>query len=394
MTSILSRPPALKRSEELHREVRAFADECASGDRSASGNRIRELEVGRFEDLALKIARYQRDLCPGFARMVRSTSKDLVELSEIPLVPTEAFRLTRVAAHPEDLDQVVYETSGTTTGECGRHPVRDLRTKEHLSLLQARRTLFSQDRRGVVIALGQVEGNVPRSSLTHLMELLMEHFDGRALSVQPEGAAFKARDPARFLVTSTGVDVDALERACRIAKARSEPLFLLCTGFALASLLEVLEGRTVKTPARTRLMLTGGFKGRYRELDERELRKRAARALSLSPGSIVGEYGMTELTSQLFEDQETGLYQAPPWLRVRAIEPHTFRVLPDGQEGLAHFLDLGNVDSSISVLTQDICTTQGTCVRLLGRAPRSEARGCSLPYESSLIASEKRHTDD
>lgn len=378
VTMTFSRPPALETSEALHQAVRKFADD------SLHESGLRALEAEPFEALALRIAAYQREQSPGFARIVKSYSGKLESLADIPLVPTDAFRLTRVATHPKELDRVVFETSGTTSAETGRHPFRDLRTKEHLSLLQAKQSLFTEQQRGIVVALAQAEGNTRRSSLVHLMELFMEHFDGRALSIDPKGAAYRPQDPARFLVNSAGIDVDGLERACRIARARSEPLFLLTTSFALAGLLETLEGRTLKAPTRTRIMLTGGFKGREHDLDETQLRRQAARALGTGPEAFLGEYGMTELTSQLFEDPKTGLYQAPPWLRVRAIEPHTWRVLPDGEPGLAHFIDLGNVDSCLSVLTQDRCTTHGTQVRLLGRAERAPARGCSLPYETYL----------
>jgi hypothetical protein len=161
---------------------------------------------------------------------------------------------------------------------------------------------------------------------------------------------------------------------------------LLTTSFALLAALESLDGQRLRAPSRTSIMLTGGFKGLSTSVDEGDLRERTQRAFGVAKTDIVGEYGMTELSSQLFEGSHGGHYVPPPWLRVQAVDPCTFSPLADGQEGLALFLDLANVDSSISVLTRDVVRIAEHGVQLLGRAPRATPRGCSLPYES-LISS-------
>jgi hypothetical protein len=93
---------------------------------------------------------------------------------------------------------------------------------------------------------------------------------------------------------------------------------------------------------------------------------------------------MTELGSQLFELPGTRRYQAPPWLRVRAVDASSGEPVVAGQAGRAHFLDLANVDSCLSVVTQDLICLHDDGIELLGRAPRTVPRGCSLPYEGLL----------
>jgi hypothetical protein len=69
---------------------------------------------------------------------------------------------------------------------------------------------------------------------------------------------------------------------------------------------------------------------------------------------------------------------------VQAVDPLSLHALPEGEPGLARFVDLGNVDSALAVVTQDVITSKQGRVRLCGRAPLAEARGCSLAIEELL----------
>lgn len=374
-------PPAVRKSARLHQRVRLFAEQCSNG------SLVPPPGADTFESLALDIAQFQFDYSAGFARLVSERSGKLETLDDIPPLPTDAFRFGRVAMHPPDLDEACFITSGTTATQSGRHPVRDLSTKEELTVLQASRTLFSKHRRGIVVALAPRPTVPASSSLTHMMQLLMERFDGRPLSTDPDGAAFDPKERGRWLSDPSGIDVEGLSRAIRLAIHRKEPLFILATSFALLATLEALDGQRLRAPARTVIMLTGGFKGRKTTLDEGELRSAVGQALGASADAFIGEYGMTELSSQLFEGPRPGTYLPPPWLRVRAVDPTNHRPLPEGALGLAHFIDLANVDSSVSVLAQDLVRVVDGVVELHGRSAHAVPRGCSLPYEGLLLGS-------
>ncbi len=404
-------PRARRDSAQLHARVRKFAD---AWEKPA----LYEAEGSDdFERLALDIARFQAEQSPGFARLVELTGSRLDSVASIPAVPVDAFRLARVAVHPPELDQAAFRTSGTTAAESGIHPVRDLDTYLHLSALQARHTLFSRIAgRAVVVALGPSPGHPPVSSLGFMMRMFMERFDGRALSSDPQGVPFGSDDPGRWLASPAGIDVEGLAKAARLARQRSEPLVVLATSFALVGLLDALEDDVVRTPERTFVMVTGGFKGRSREVSSEDLHRDVARALGTTPDCLLGEYGMTELSSQLYEawtipapstrpsavsatrgpvDRsryagQRGVYHAPPWLRVSAVDPTTLEELPEGELGLARFVDLANVDSAVAVQTEDRVRVVGDAVELHGRSPSSPARGCSLPFEG-LISGGRRH---
>src|SRR5262249_62325078 len=85
--------------------------------------------------------------------------------------------------------------------------------------------------------------------------------------------------------------------------AAREPLALCGTSFAFVPLLDRLEARgaSLALPAGTRVMETGGFKGRSRELSRDELHGAIEARLGVPRASIVNQYGMCELASQFYE---------------------------------------------------------------------------------------------
>jgi hypothetical protein len=139
-------------------------------------------------------------------------------------------------------------------------------------------------------------------------------------------------------------------------------------------------------------MVTGGFKGRSREVERGLLRRDVARAFGVPEAHVVAEYGMTELTSQLYEGTLPGaalsgdpdVLLEPPWLRVEPVDPVTLEPVAPGELGIARIVDLGNVDSALVVQTEDLVRRRGGGIELTGRRPGATARGCSLALEALL----------
>jgi hypothetical protein len=336
------------RSEELHARVRAFSG-------------------GDFEDLALAIADHQRRFSPGYARLVAAHGSALDSLASIPAVPTDAFRLTRVAVHPPELDSAAFITSGTTGAARGTHFFRSLETYRSLALRDGRQGLRVRVP-ATVACLATRPTSPPSSSLGFMMGLFQKTWDGR---------------DARWLVKDEGVDVSRLEAACESASRRGEPLVVLSTAFALLALLDRLAGARLTAPADSVVMMTGGFKGRVREVEGSLLKSGVAQTFGIAPANVIGEYGMTELTSQLYEDRPDRFRESPT-LRVTAVDAVTLEPVPDGAIGLAKIIDLGNVDSAVAIQTQDRVRRVDGGIELLGRAPGAAPRGCSLALEALL----------
>jgi hypothetical protein len=356
----------VEESDALHSRVRAFASGAGGDD---------------FERLALDIAQFQGRWSAGYARLQEAHGQTM------PAVPVEAFRLTRVAVHPPELDALTFRTSGTTGAMTGVHALRTTETYRELSLLQGPQFLCgSWTAPRVAVALAPAPGSRPSSSLGFMMRLFIAALDGRALCVEPEGSPFDVDAPERWLVGSEGPNLAGLTRAARIASERGESLLVLATSLALLALLEALDGQMLRLPPGSVVMHTGGFKGRRREVAPDALRAAVAEALAIPESHLVGEYGMTELTSQLYEDtlrgSRAGIFYEPRWMRVIPVDPATLEPVGEGERGIARIVDLGNVDSAVAVLTQDVVSRSEGGIALHGRRQGAPERGCSLAIES------------
>ena len=231
----------------------------------------------------------------------------------------------------------------------------------------------------VVLALSPSPDVLPDSSLAQMMAWFVGELGA-------EGSMF--------------VSPDDLPRATAILRTLSRgtrPVVVLATAFAWVHLVDRLGDETIALPPSSRAMQTGGFKGRSRELSRVELRAGIARALGLPKREIVGEYGMTELTSQLYaipesdRDDAEWIYRAPPWMRVRACDPASLLPLPAGTRGIARIEDLGNVESAWAIQTADeVIVHDDGGVELVGRLLDATPRGCSLAVEELLARTQPR----
>ena len=262
--------------------------------------------------------------------------------------------------------------------------MRRLDTYRALSVAFGQRALASSlGAPAVVVALAPEPGTPEVSSLGCMLRFFMQ--------------AFGAHASEHWLVGPAGIDLDGLEHAIASARAEGRPLLVLATAFALVGLLDRISGSCLGAPERTLIMLTGGFKGKSRSVAPESLRQEVARLFDVDPLRVVGEYGMTELTSQLYEGTApsaelqgpAGVYLEPPWLRVTPVDPISLAPVPEGEVGLARFVDLGNIDSAVAIVTEDLIRRAGAGIELLGRRPKSVPRGCSLALESLLVGSKE-----
>ena len=135
-------------------------------------------------------------------------------------------------------------------------------------------------------------------------------------------------------------------------------------------------------------MPTGGFKGRSREIEPGALRGMIAEAFGLVEADVLGEYGMTELSSQGYEARREGRasYRVPPWVRVSMVDAVTLREVPRGEVGLVRIVDLMNLGSAVAIQTSDLgqMDADGDGFVVLGRAPGATPRGCARALDAAL----------
>ncbi len=363
----------LARSSHLHARARAFVEAFERGTRAPD-----------FDALAVDVARYQAEHAAGFARLCRARGVDplaLTRAEEIPPVPTDAFKLTRVATFDETETKITFRTSGTTIGARGAHAMRDPSTYEVAALAFGRAWLARDlDRRVPVVMLGPSPDAAPDSSLGHMCASFIRAFGEEAA---PEET---------WLVDGDVLDVGAFDSRVAYALAREQPMLVLATSFALVHFLDAIGDATFALSEGSRVMQTGGFKGKSREVEPSLLRAELARVFAIDPRAIVAEYGMTELSSQFYErtlfdpTSRHGVFAEPPWARVIPVDPESFAPVRDGEIGIEKIVDLLNVDSAVAVLTQDrVRRLPGADgFELLGRAPGAPPRGCSIAIDELL----------
>jgi hypothetical protein len=307
---------------------------------------------GDFEDLARRLFAWQRRHCKPYARLAEGARPTRAE--EIPSVPVALFQAIEFSCVPPSERRVVFRTSGTTGQLRGRHvlpstELYDLSARVHF-------------RARVPAPPCQVASLCPResdSSLGHMLDRL-----GRVTGF------FEGGDLADGVAEGIG------------ELAKEGPVFLAATAFSLDALLQ--RGARLELGSDSLVMVTGGFKGRRVTRDAAAL---YAGLRALGTPRVVGEYGMTELSSQGWTEvvaagEIPGPFVLPPWMRAYAVDPITGRVV-DG-EGQLRFVDLANGYSVCAIETMDVGRVVGDRLWLRGRLEGAELRGCSLRAEELL----------
>lgn len=362
-------------SQTLHRRARAFADAFGAGRPMPEP----------FDQLAVELARFQARYVDGYGRLCAAHAVDPARFeraSDAPAIPTDTFRYASIFAFAEADAAAVFRTSGTTLGARGEHRLRDTGSYDAGALAFARATLFfGFPERLPLLVLGPSPSEATDSSLTHMLALFASELGLPA----PIDETYFVRDG----------DLDLVGLDARIARelVAHRPLLLAGTSFAFVHLLDALGDELFRLPHGSRAMLTGGFKGKSREVPADVLRCELARAFCIDEAAIVAEYGMTELSSQAYELRCTepsaspGVYVEPPWMRVVPVDPETFAPVTAGEIGLARVEDLMNVDSAFAVVAGDRVRRVPGGFELLGRATGATPRGCSIAVDEILGAS-------
>jgi len=331
-----------------------------------------------FEALALDAFAWQLERVEPYRRLCERrgvNSRTVTDWRRVPPVPAATFKTLTLAAAPA---AVVFRSSGTTAGEERRsvhhQPFPDL----YRAVIDASFPRFCLPQgaghgAGVpILSLIPTLEQLPDSSLSFMADHILARYGG------PESAtAFGPR----------GVEAAKARSWAGARQREGRPVLVLATAFALAQWLEALErlGLKFRLPSGSAVFETGGFKGRTTEVAREDLLARLHAWAGVPAGSVVREYGMTELTSQCYTGALLGeapdLFVAPHWARVRILDPETLEEVPAGTPGLICVFDLANLGSAVHLLTEDLGVAEPGGFRLLGRAAGAELRGCSLVVE-------------
>ncbi len=335
-----------------------------------------ELSDEAFDDLALRILSYQLETNEPYARYCAAlgvTPRRLApSWTAIPPVPAGAYKEATLATFDVAAAELTFETSGTTRGTGGRHYMLRPALYDAALLAGFDRFMLPDEAQLRYFNLVPDPRERSQSSLGYMMARVSE-----------------ARGDSRSGWYLRGEELLVADFFSDLAEATSAaaPVCIAATAFALLHVLDEAHERGLRfqLPAGSRIMETGGFKGRTRVVSREELYARACPTFGIAERAIIAEYGMTELTSQWYDAEDNGgdrrLKAAPTWLRARAIGPDG-AAFPGGVVGALAHVDLANLWSCLAVQTEDLGACFGRRIVLLGRDTGAALRGCSLDAES------------
>lgn len=336
-----------------------------------------------FNEFALSLFRLQFAANAAYRRFCEFRKVDPVTIAswrEIPTIATAAFKEGDLTCLALEQRERCFFSSGTTEQRPSRHFHHPASLDVYESSLRPWffRHLLPEGLANQSLAwlsLTPPPASAPHSSLVHMFETVAQELNGTnfdfAGEVLPDGS-WSLRLPYLLERLST-------------ATIKDQPLVLLGTAFGFVHLLDHCQelGLKFKLPTGSRVLETGGYKGRSRVLPKDELHALICAVLGIPRENLVSEYGMSELSSQAYDTicgspGAARCFHFPPWARVRIISPETGREVSEGETGLIQIFDLANVASVLALQTEDLGLRRGAGFELLGRAQLAEPRGCSL----------------
>jgi hypothetical protein len=346
-----------------------------------------------FPPLALALFRLQfahNAACRRWCEFRGVTPEVVSEWREIPAVPVVAFKEMELTSLAAGARTAVFHSSGTT----GQKPSRHFHSPESLAVYEAslcrwfeEHLLAGLDERveeqlpgpldkPPFLSLTPPPELAPHSSLAHMFEVVRRKFG--------------ASDSVFAGVTNADgtweLDMDRVLFALRKSMCANRPVVLLGTAFNLVHLADhfAADNRRYRLAHGSRVLETGGYKGRSRVVPKAELHAMITARLGVPGTHIVTEYGMSEMSSQAYDrvaggaGTRAGTLRFPPWCRALVVSPETGREVAPGETGLLRVFDLANVWSVMAMQTEDLAVRREDGFELLGRAAAAEPRGCSL----------------
>ncbi len=311
-----------------------------------------------FSHLAMDIFFYQARQNSIYRSYINNLGKspDMIkEPGEIPFLPASFFKTHQVKSGCFQSD-AVFNTSGTTGNQPGRHYIRSLTLYEE-SLRKGFEYFYGDITDYCVIALIPESSGSLNSSLFYMATKLIK-WSGNRLS--------------GFYRDSMNRIADTIQRL----KGKKEKALIFGVSYAILDYAEKFS-----CPSENLIVIeTGGMKGRRKELTREDLHNKIGEKLKID--NVHSEYGMTELMSQAYS-KNGGRFYSPPWMRIVIRDMYDpFEYLPAGKSGAINIIDLANIDSCSFIETSDLGKTNddGT-FEVLGRFDHSDLRGCSLLME-------------
>jgi hypothetical protein len=310
-----------------------------------------------FNDYAIRLYNLQRKS----SVYGKLADRDVSSWEEIPCLPISVYKHATVISFPElELDNVVacFRSSGTTQSNRSSHYMFDLEPYSAAST------------KGYVDAVHPVW----QGSNTYGLSAPLNPYDSSLVSMM----SFVVN---KWIQTDfSQEEIAGLREELEHSSGYESSLF----GTTIALYDVSLMGFEPLRDCELTVVETGGMKGRdFGVLTSHDLSMRIRD--SFRPKKMLREYGMSELSSQLYGevlvDTDVVEYKAVPWMKYRIVDPVSGEEVKRGEEGIIQFYDLANVWSCGFVQTEDMGRiTDDEGLILLGRAQGAAEKGCSMTF--------------
>jgi acyl-protein synthetase LuxE len=335
-----------------------------------------------FDRLALDVYAYQYERNVPYRRYCERMASDPSRASswrDVPAVPAASFADVRLACFGSERTALAFVSSGTTSagGGASRHDL-DATELYDASLLAQYRALVMPDVAALPhVFLAPPYSEAPKSSLSYMLSAIDRRFGA------PGGG---------FLVHEDSLDFDGV---CDALTA-GMPSVVFGTAFAFVHFADRCrsERRRFSLPSGSRVVETGGFKGKSREVSRGDLYRSFEELFGVAPAFCVSEYGMCELGSQWYDanladrfggcDPRYHVKIGPHWARTLVVDPVTALPLAKGETGLLRIFDLSNRGSVCAILTGDLARERDGGIEIIGRHPGAPPKGCSIAADAML----------
>jgi hypothetical protein len=335
-----------------------------------------------FDRLAREVYGYQFECNAPYRRYCERRGSDPSRASswlDIPAVPAASFADARLACFSPEHRVLTFVSSGTSTSgtRASRHELDSAELYEAAIASQYRALVLPDVRAMPHVFIAPPFADAPASSLSYMLSKLESRFG-------EHGGGFFVHDDA--------LDFDGLSKALE----GEAPRVVFGTAFSFVHFADKCRANGVRfsLASGSRVVETGGFKGKSREIARDDLYRSFEELLGVKQDLCVSEYGMCELGSQWYDaniaDTMAGRTSrhhvkiGPHWTRTAVVDPVSALPLAPGEAGLLQIFDLCNRGSVCAVLTGDLARERDGGIEILGRHPGAPPKGCSIAADAML----------
>ena len=335
-----------------------------------------------FNDLAITIFAYQYENNLPFRQFSMQQGKvprTAKTWKDIPPVPINVFKSVLLSCSKETRYGRTFMTSGTTKkGIHGKsyHPTLEIYDQ---SMIKNFKNRFMKEKDTLEMGiLFPDEEVMPNSSLAHYLTLALKHFGTKS---------------SGFRLNQNGINFQKIFEDLEYSQSTGTQYAMLGASSSIVHLVDemIKINKTYKLPLGSKILDTGGFKGRSRHLSPDEFYDQLSNTFGIPRKNCINMYGMTELSTQFYDngnEVSPSIKTGPHWIKSRVINPLTKADVFKGSTGILVHCDLAHFNIVSSILTEDTGIELDNGFLLLGRAGAKEAKGCSMAVDEFLRATQ------